>query len=514
MPNGNTWRHIVPLFFLCAAVYALFTHGGIRSPDSEVAFRTAEALALRGTFALEGYLDQWPGFGMAPGRDGRLYSRYQPLQPLLLAPFARAAEAMRACPVARWFLRPVPGSHYVNADPRVIRGQTPADPGPHLVRALVMPFAILVSALQAVVFWMLILRLGGSARAAWAGAAVFAFGTLNLSYAGTLFKEPLVGLLTLSALLPLFPAGAARGSPGLGAGALVLSGLLAGLAVAAHLLAVSIVPFVALFAALQAYAGQGRRGFAAGAALWVLGLLPVLALLGWHNFDRFGHALDTGFRASAAEMGQRRFLAPWVGMSGLLFSAGKGLLFYCPAAVAGALCWRRLHAARPALSWTLAALVLARIVFVGSFVDWHGGFCLGPRYLVNVVPFMLLPLCLRIDDALRRPRPWAAAALLALAWLAVCQQVYFAMGEIFGYMHGVRWRGMAAGFDVFKDGYIYFSWRASPLLHILEGGRGPFLLRKAPLPDGALLALLCAAFLPLVGLAASRPPRERRKAQG
>ena len=66
------------LFAICVAVYTLSHYGGIRSPDGEVYYLTAEALADRGSFAVESDLDLWPGFGLAPGVDGKRYSIFGP----------------------------------------------------------------------------------------------------------------------------------------------------------------------------------------------------------------------------------------------------------------------------------------------------------------------------------------------------------------------------------------------------------------------------------------------------
>ena len=40
------------LFFVCLLVYGATNYGGIRSPDAEVVFRTAESLESRRSFAV------------------------------------------------------------------------------------------------------------------------------------------------------------------------------------------------------------------------------------------------------------------------------------------------------------------------------------------------------------------------------------------------------------------------------------------------------------------------------
>jgi 4-amino-4-deoxy-L-arabinose transferase-like glycosyltransferase len=277
------------------------------------------------------------------------------------------------------------------------------------------------------------------------------------------------------------------------------SGLLAGLAVATHLLAALTVPFLGLLAVALAWRRTRRvREGARVAVAWGLGVLPSLVCLAWFNEYRFGSFLDTGFRASAAEMLEQRFVAPLVGISGLLFSAGKGLAFYCPLAVVAAAFWPSFWRKHRLVAAFVLLLSAARLAFVGSFRDWHGGFCLGPRYLLGVVPFLLLPLAAGIEDLIASRRRGPAAVLWVAAGLCLCQQIVLGAGEIFSYLYGVKWRGLAAGLDVFRDDYLYFSWRVSPLLHLLEGQRGPWLLRRIAAGNTALAGLLCALGLVLL----------------
>ena len=56
------------LFLVGLAVYLAASYGGIRAADGEVVYRTAEALAHEGSFAVEESLP-WKGFGLARGTD-------------------------------------------------------------------------------------------------------------------------------------------------------------------------------------------------------------------------------------------------------------------------------------------------------------------------------------------------------------------------------------------------------------------------------------------------------------
>jgi hypothetical protein len=70
-------KYTIRLAIASILVFSLFSYWGIRSPDGEVVFRTTQALATEGTFAVSQGLT-WEGFGLSEGRDGRLYSLFGP----------------------------------------------------------------------------------------------------------------------------------------------------------------------------------------------------------------------------------------------------------------------------------------------------------------------------------------------------------------------------------------------------------------------------------------------------
>lgn len=83
-------------------------------------------------------------------------------------------------------------------------------------------------------------------------------------------------------------------------------------------------------------------------------------------------------------------------LAGLLFSPGKGLIFYSPFLLFLAGRWKRdpdgIGDRR--LSFLLGAGVVAQVL-VYSRTDWRGGYSFGPRYLVDLLPvlvFLLVPV--------------------------------------------------------------------------------------------------------------------------
>ncbi|MBI5804934.1 hypothetical protein HZA73_02685, partial [candidate division TA06 bacterium] len=181
------------LFFITSfAFYTLMTYGGIREPDSEVVYRTAESLADKGTFAVSRDLETWRGFGLQKGTDGRKYSCYSPGEEIMLVPLIKIAQSVNK---SRWYNKyreSIPISHYVgNGVHQFLLGVPPQDIEPHALRFLVSFFNILVCSVSAVLFLRLLEKLTHSLISAGFVTVLFAFGTLMLPYSGTLFSEPL-----------------------------------------------------------------------------------------------------------------------------------------------------------------------------------------------------------------------------------------------------------------------------------------------------------------------------------
>jgi len=264
----------------------------------------------------------------------------------------------------------------------------------HDPRALVVLYLPVVGALTVVVLYGVLHELGVSRRWAAGLSLIYAFGTLAWHYSGVLFSEPLLALATMLALLALLRfkrLGSARWL------------LLAGAGCAAAILArddsvLLILPPLTVYAAIVVF--QRTRTPAARALHAVAYLAPVAAAgmitLGYH-------VVRFGFGSGSYANDGIGFAQPLLGgLYGLLLSPGAGLLVFVPILVLAFIGfpllarWRRLEA------WVLAALVLARLLFFARWWDWMGGATWGPRYLVPLIPLMMVPAAFAIGIGWRR----------------------------------------------------------------------------------------------------------------
>src|SRR5204863_9370959 len=78
----------------------------------------------------------------------------------------------------------------------------------------------------------------------------------------------------------------------------------------------------------------------------------------------------------------------------------------------------RLHTA---VAWSAASITIVYLVFFARYYAWYGGGVWGPRFLVVILPFMLLGLAALIDGV--PDRLWPRLALWTLAVVSAAIQV-------------------------------------------------------------------------------------------
>jgi hypothetical protein len=123
---------------------------------------------------------------------------------------------------------------------------------------------------------------------------------------------------------------------------------------------------------------------------WGFGVAGGIGLAALYNVVRFGQLTDSGYRAEDLP-----FHAPFLtGLSGLLVSPGKGLLWFCPLVLVALVLWPRFVARYRAEALLALGMVLPTIGVYATYPVWWGGVCWGPRYLLPVLPFVLFPLVL------------------------------------------------------------------------------------------------------------------------
>jgi len=201
---------------------------------------------------------------------------------------------------------------------------------------------------------------------------------------------------------------------------LTLASVAMGLGIATKYVMVVAAPALALYMLLELRKRPDKARWAKQTI--IAGGIP-LALIGigllLFNYLRFHSIFETGY--TAPEM--RGDVSTWWGspnlvdsLYGFFLSAGKGFFFFSPPTLLCLWGWGALTRRRKHEMWFFLSLATIYPLFYSlinnpqeSAAVWLGGMAWGPRYLVCITPFLLLPVGAFLEDH-TRPRHWRIGA--------------------------------------------------------------------------------------------------------
>ncbi len=170
---------------------------------------------------------------------------------------------------------------------------------------------------------------------------------------------------------------------------LALGGILCGFAVLSDFSALLMIIILYIY---TAYRLRDRRQF-----LYMASILLPLSLLLFYNklcFDSFWtnaysyHVLPHRLQGFMGLVG-----FSWDRLYGVLLSPARGLLFYSPFFIFTAFGWYSLIRQRQySLVLLTMAIAVSQTLLNASLIDWQGGYGIGPRYLVLILPFLIIPI--------------------------------------------------------------------------------------------------------------------------
>ena len=358
------------LLYALLAVFVVPVFPHFLSPNEVTRWAFAASLVEKRTPEISGVLPLLgSSFEDVSEKDGRVFSNKAPGAALVALPGYLAARPFTGPPSAA-SLRPS-------------------------LTCMRLAAATLPALLLGVVLQGAALRLGATPARARFAAAVLLFATPLFAYGLLLFSHALVAACLFGAWAAFFVTGAsARARRD------AIGGALLGLAVLAEYPAAVPAAVLVLCAVLP----EPRRVIAVFA-----GAAPAAALLGVYDAVCFGSplSLSSAFERAAAFRGLAATGVFGIGLPSpsillrLLFDPSKGLLVFTPLLLLWPWAFR---GARGRLSRAggvaLALVPLSLLVLYAGYPNWHGGFTVGPRYLVAALPFLVFPLAFREGGAL------------------------------------------------------------------------------------------------------------------
>ncbi|HZQ98015.1 MAG TPA: hypothetical protein VFC93_04270 [Chloroflexota bacterium] len=272
-------------------------------------------------------------------------------------------------------------------------------------------FNTAISAATAALLVWLGLRVGLSSRLATAGGLIYGIAGMAWPYAKLGFGEPLIAFGVVGAALAgtagALGAAAAGGFVVLAASTKWSAGAL-GLPFALSLLFPLRVDPHDRGPAWRVVQAVLRRLVPFG----VLGALG-LAALGYYNWAHYGSALATGYGSG----GREEFTTPPLyGLLGLLVSAYRGIVWFAPGVVAGALVLPVAYRRAPALALAAGGVGVVTLATFAAWWTWWGGYTWGPRFLLPACPLLCLMIPLAWEGLTRGWR-WLVGMLVVLSGL-------------------------------------------------------------------------------------------------
>ncbi len=466
-------RSPVLVFLLLLFLYVLTLGGHFYSPDEEVMFRVTEALATRGSLAIDPITE---GFATRPGQppraDGREYAQYGVGQPIAAVPFYWLGLAMQ--PLAS-------DEEWVFLDSRLRTIQTIVAPRPALpqgaalaaeaqqvaTRLGVSLFNTVLTAFSGMILFLLARRLTRSERAAWLTALAWGAGSMAWPHARTFFSEAFAGLCQLLALLALAwyflpqddPAIPPEASPGgrVASGWLCfVAGMAAGYGCLVRLDSIVFLPVLALLALygdfpVSGFLGSsvrvaelvkalGRRLMAPGAGGRARPLLRLIAfcvpvgLAGGAilamNWFQYGSLLASGYSDQSEGI---QFSTPILaGLYGFTMSIGKGLFFFSPVLFLALWGFGPMLRRQPVFGLAVLLNFVLFLCVMSRWRNWAGGWCWGPRHIMQIHALLAVPLAFWVAEGWHGVRRMLFTVLMVVA---VAVQVYGCSQSFYEFYH-------------------------------------------------------------------------------
>ena len=284
-------------------------------------------------------------------------------------------------------------------------------------------------------------------------------------------------------------------------------------------------------AAVAAYAVQRHRR---RAAAFFAGAGAVAALLGLYHTVLFGrpwrfpyaYLENPEFLRHHHSAGFHGLALPKLGaMSSALFSPDYGLFVFSPVLALGLLCAVAVTVWGEKLEGALILVVTAvMVLFLGGMTNWRAGWCVGPRYIATVAPFLIAGIAhaWRLVRA-RFALSVSAAGLILVSVLlnAVSAAVYPHYPTDFDNpVFDLAFPLLGAGFVPYSLGWLVLPglWSLAPLaaallLALSLGAAGEDWRPARWALHGALAVLIAVAFLlPLSRYGRAPNPGEARAA--
>ncbi|MYD60213.1 MAG: hypothetical protein F4W91_04170 [Gemmatimonadetes bacterium] len=350
-----TKRTTTHLFIFLLCIYAL-TAGGHYGGDGFWNYLTAQSLMRDGDLVISDESFTLPEMQKhlnAVTSSGHQYSKYGPGMPLVEIPFYAIGL--------------------------LLTGIFPNIPADYLTMFTTSMTNVAISTLWVLFFFLTLQSFNyPPATAKWLTGA-FALGTMVFPYSGYGFPEPLVGLGLLIATHSLIKRHPSS----------ILAGIGFAIAVLTKFYTLILLPIPLLYL-------RRTQHTTSRIAVFLSPIVAACLIIAYHNHLRYGNILLTGYHLDilAQKGGYLAFIPAQIftAFYGLLFSTGRGLIFFFPLICLLPIAYHKFRSSHPEEARLFLGFILMLFVLLLPMIDWHAGSSWGPRYLLPILPFCIFPL--------------------------------------------------------------------------------------------------------------------------
>ena len=344
------------IFLLFLLINLLLTGGRIASSDETATFLLVESIVTRGSLDVPAGIVE-----NGSTHNGKFYIWYEMGQALLALPLYLVGSGVAA----------------------VIH--LPEELKTLFLKAVMGTFNAFVGAAYASLMFAFGRRLGYTVRTSFLLTVALCLSSFAFPYFKTFLREPLLALALLGACYYLERWSKEVESSRL----LILAGIFVGFGTLTRVAFMIHLPIMFLF--IIFVLRQHEHKMKAVIRAISLMSLPVIFFgfgVLWYNYARFGDPFDLGYGNAGIA-----FNIPfYTGLFGLLLSPGKGFFYFAPVAVVGIVGFIRLLKKRSPSALLWAGLMVVNLLFYCKYFAWGGDGSWGPRYLMALIPFVVLPV--------------------------------------------------------------------------------------------------------------------------